>query len=468
MISQSSVTNWHFLFLLFVFFLFISQNSLASSDCSGKFQGETVSQSEVDQLLSLHAELLDELKKEKIQRSELFTDTRYLNLCGAVLDDMQFEGKNLRYANLQAAKLNKANFYLANLEDGNLQYIVANKAVFSFSNLENADLSFGELPGAYFNYSNMANTLLTFANLDDAELYNTDLEGAILNATSARNATFFSANLHQADLAQADFTGSLFRNAILTVASVDLANFTGAELGGAKGLRLLPLVEESLYPVGLYEQRNMLWASGFKQEARELNYLFQHHQIHARLSNEDVGSITELSILAWLNQYWDKFAALTAIIAFELTTDWGLAPSLALLELGIIIVLMGLVYWIGLLYQAKLFITRSVKSWSPEGEHFQEGDFYSVDVRRFLAEKSMSNTGYQINLFRISLYFSLVSAIHIGWKDFNLGTWVSRIQSEPYTFHAKGWARTVSGLQSLVCIYLIVIWALTQFSLFFE
>jgi len=464
--NQSLFANRCSLPLLFCFCLFISQNSLASSDdCTGKYKGETVPQSEVDRLLSLHAELLDDFEKEKTQYSELFGDKRYLNLCGADLDNIQFEEKNLRYANLQKAKLNKANFYLASIEGGNLKGIIANEAIFSSSNLENADLSFGLLEGAYFNGSNMANTSLKFANMDGAELDHAYLKGATLIETSIRNASLIFADLDQADLAKADLTGSLLRNATLTVANVNYTNFTNVKLGGAKGLHLLPIAEESLYPVGLYEQKNSLWASGFKREARELNYSFQHNQTHARLNNDDIDSA---SIVDWLNQHWDKFTALTAIVAFELTTNWGLAPSLALFELGIIIILMGLVYWVGLLYQAKLLITRSVKSLSTEGERYQEGDFYSVDVRRFLAEKRLSDAGYQVALFKIALYFSLVSAVHIGWKDLNLGTWLSRMQSEPYTFHAKGWVRTISGLQSLVCIYLIAIWVLTQFSLFFE
>jgi hypothetical protein len=59
--------------------------------------------------------------------------------------------------------------------------------------------------------------------------------------------------------------------------------------------------------------------------------------------------------------------------------------------------------------------------------------------------------------------FSLLSAFHIGWKEFNVGSWIARIQSREYVLRATGWVRVVSGLQSLLSVYLLAIWALTYF-----
>ena len=60
-------------------------------------------------------------------------------------------------------------------------------------------------------------------------------------------------------------------------------------------------------------------------------------------------------------------------------------------------------------------------------------------------------------------YFSLLSAFHVGWRDFNVGNWISRIQPSEYTLHATGWVRVVSGVQSLISVYLLAMWVLTQF-----
>ena len=65
--------------------------------------------------------------------------------------------------------------------------------------------------------------------------------------------------------------------------------------------------------------------------------------------------------------------------------------------------------------------------------------------------------------FGYAAYFSLLSAFHIGWRDLNVGTWISRMQPREYALRATGWVRFVSGLQSLMSVYLLAIWALTYF-----
>ncbi len=69
--------------------------------------------------------------------------------------------------------------------------------------------------------------------------------------------------------------------------------------------------------------------------------------------------------------------------------------------------------------------------------------------------------GYKIILY--GFYFSILSAFHIGWRDLNVGSWISRIQPREYTLKATGWVRVVSGVQSLISIYLLALWVLTQF-----
>jgi hypothetical protein len=62
-----------------------------------------------------------------------------------------------------------------------------------------------------------------------------------------------------------------------------------------------------------------------------------------------------------------------------------------------------------------------------------------------------------------ALYFSVLSSIHIGWRELDAGSWICRIQPGEYVLRASGWVRTVAGIQSLISIYLIAIWALTYF-----
>src|SRR5262245_12278124 len=60
-------------------------------------------------------------------------------------------------------------------------------------------------------------------------------------------------------------------------------------------------------------------------------------------------------------------------------------------------------------------------------------------------------------------YFSLLSTFQIGFREFSVGTWLSRAQPRNFVLESVGWVRTVSGLQSLLSVYLLAMWLLTYF-----
>ncbi len=62
-----------------------------------------------------------------------------------------------------------------------------------------------------------------------------------------------------------------------------------------------------------------------------------------------------------------------------------------------------------------------------------------------------------------AFYFSALSAFQIGWRDLNVGSWLARLQFREFGLRARGWVRFVSGLQSLLSVYLLAMWALTYF-----
>lgn len=64
---------------------------------------------------------------------------------------------------------------------------------------------------------------------------------------------------------------------------------------------------------------------------------------------------------------------------------------------------------------------------------------------------------------RLAFYFSLLSAFNIGWRELNVGTWITRIQKREYNLRATGWVRMLSGIQALLSVYLLALWALTYF-----
>ena len=66
------------------------------------------------------------------------------------------------------------------------------------------------------------------------------------------------------------------------------------------------------------------------------------------------------------------------------------------------------------------------------------------------------------------LYFSLLSTVHIGWRDLNVGNWIARMQPREYAVGRSGWVRVVSAVQSLLSVYLLALSVLTYFGRPFE
>jgi hypothetical protein len=65
-------------------------------------------------------------------------------------------------------------------------------------------------------------------------------------------------------------------------------------------------------------------------------------------------------------------------------------------------------------------------------------------------------------------YFSLISAVNIGFRRLHPGDWIRRLQTPEYSLEAVGWVRVVAGAQALLSVYLLMVWVLTQFGQPFE
>jgi hypothetical protein len=61
------------------------------------------------------------------------------------------------------------------------------------------------------------------------------------------------------------------------------------------------------------------------------------------------------------------------------------------------------------------------------------------------------------------LYFSVLSAFHFGWRDLNIGNWIGRASPDEYVLRPIGWTKVASGIQALLSVYLLAIWALAYF-----
>ena len=156
-------------------------------------------------------------------------------------------------------------------------------------------------------------------------------------------------------------------------------------------------------------------------------------------------------------------------LAFNLTCKYGLDYGRPLRVLGPMILLFGLVYAIALRGRGHGAIWRV---WQSDRIRKDQGQ---SDPERLSWEPvnvpENSPRSFFFRLWRalgLGLFFSLVSAFQIGWRELNVGNWITRLQPRQYTLQATGWVRVVSGAQSLLSVYLLALWVLTYFGRPFE
>jgi hypothetical protein len=151
-----------------------------------------------------------------------------------------------------------------------------------------------------------------------------------------------------------------------------------------------------------------------------------------------------------------------------------MSPGRALQMLELLIVLFSVPYMVAVTTrrEAGIWIV-----WLPERVHKAAGEVNPVRVTSaflFSPLKMWAASRWQRGLLRglsvmlIGLYFSLLSAFSLGWRELNIGTWIARVQPHEYTLRPTGWVRMVSGIQSLLSVYLLALWVLTYFGRPFE
>jgi hypothetical protein len=161
-----------------------------------------------------------------------------------------------------------------------------------------------------------------------------------------------------------------------------------------------------------------------------------------------------------------KTESLFTYILFELPSGYGMVPARALWGLLGFIPCFAFFYWIALQHAS----SRSGLWMIVPADRLTKGRGQErvLRIRPPAAKTWKGRFMGEFRLFRTSFYFSLLSAFHLGWREFNVGTWVARMQPREYTLRATGWVRTVSGVQSLLSVYLLALWILTYFGRPFE
>jgi uncharacterized protein YjbI with pentapeptide repeats len=274
------------------------------------------------------------------------------------------------------------------------------------------------------------------ANFSEVYLHKADLRKAVLP----------KADLSRVDLSQADLSDADLKDCILDSAKLPLIFEPKAgsppyipSIAGLPNLSALTFIKS---PHGLVDLREGFKKLGYREQEREITYAIRHTQ-RRKLWNDKGSSL------------WKKMESLFYYLFFEITCKYGMYPGRPLVLLIPLIIIFTIPYTIVLK--------------SPPGKDGIWKVWIPERARKDLGAKNP----YRLNLrfysaLGFGFYFSILSAFSIGWRELNVGNWIARIQRREYTLRATGWVRTVSGIQSLISVYLIALWVLSYFGRPFE
>jgi uncharacterized protein YjbI with pentapeptide repeats len=411
-------------------------------------------------------------------------DLREANLRGSELSGVALTGADLRKANLAGAKLFRAvlsGAYSSEAKPGAVidawaatdmsEGYIAGRfwSILSAANLTEADLTGANLAGADLGRANFAGANLTGADLADARVSHANLTGADLTGANLRNADLTGADLTGANLSRANLTGADLTEVNLRGARLSLADFTRANLAvvnfepvtdslqavlAIETARNLSRLTYRNAPTALIALRERFVKGGFRDQERQLTF--------AKLRSQRA--------LGWSEGGVRSIEAVFSYVAFELPCGYGRDYGLPLRILGISILMLAGVYTFvmrnpgatGALWR----VWSSDRIRTDEGQSAPERLRWEPPARPGEPRRSLAvRFGRALGL---GLLFSLLSAFQIGWRELNVGNWITRLLPREYTLKASGWVRIVSGLQSLLSVYLLALAVLTYFGRPFE
>lgn len=317
-----------------------------------------------------------------------------------------------------------------------------------------ADLSATWLKGADLGGANLRDASLRYARLESADLSGADLEGADLSAAMLKHAQLILTDLENADLGGADLEGALLISTIVTNAHFAYASLHEAlyepaspppngHVEGIEGLASVILSPGK--QSGIVQLRELLRDAGLRDLEREATFAIERNKA------QDARR---------LGKPFERLGGLLKLIFFEWTTGWGLYPERAL------VILLGLMTGLTIVYTVPI-------AQPPYQSRAQHGIYRIWPSGRLNPQSGATGIADRTRAERLTaswpaaiawaFYFSMLSAFHIGWRDLNVGTWLSRMQFTEFALRGRGWVRFVSGLQSLISVYLVAMWILTYF-----
>ncbi|MBF0551881.1 MAG: pentapeptide repeat-containing protein [Deltaproteobacteria bacterium] len=401
-------------------------------------------------------------------------DLERADLTKAILQNANLSGTFLWRANLSSAYIVSANLSSAYLKGANVSHALLSRANLSYAILAGADLSYANLWLA-----NLSNANLSHANLSHANLSHADLSHANLSHAKLKDAKLKDANLKDAHFKDADLSHLLFEPRPGSLPDL-------LSISTAKNIHLLRF--RLLY--ALVELREAFKKAGFRDQERAVTYALKHGEMINKLNelyldtdllnlNPPYEYLSKLSDdilkyplagrkndIPFSKFIWEHAGAWAKFWMFEATCDWGMSP---LRPVVILLVFIPIFFW-G--YLTAIFLGEENGIWvvwHPDRVNLDMGVEYPKMLvwRKWGVLESGRMFGIWQAIF-FAFYFSILSAFNINWRGLKVGTWIRQMQRHEYSLRASGWTRVLSGVQSIISVYLLALSVLSYFGRPFE
>ncbi|MFH1036194.1 MAG: pentapeptide repeat-containing protein [Pseudomonadota bacterium] len=350
-----------------------------------------------------------------------------------------FRKEERRRADLHGVKLRLVDLSRSNFDAADLRWSDLRSSELCAANLMGANLHGSILSGADLHGANLYQANLSEAKLWWTDLSMTDLTGAKLSMTDLSSpklgrfkemGQFFpviSLN-KKVNSSNTNLRGAIFEPDTSTPLD-DNGRPNGKpwwpELSGFASTDYLWQLVYIDNPQPLTVLRDKLKQDGFLPAAHQLTHALRHNK-----GGVGIDSHVAYYFIAW-------------------PTQWGLNPMRPILFMFLLILPFYFFYW------TALYRSDSAGIWM----------IWNTDSLRRPPHQPMK----QLLKFEngvsefYAIYFSVLSAFHIGLKGLDVGNWITRMQPREYTLRATGWVRVVSGIQSLISVYLLALAVLTYF-----
>jgi len=347
------------------------------------------------------------------------------------------------------------------------------------AHLEDAVLDDADLRGADLTQVNLNRASLQHANLTGAWLHYAYLDHAILVNAKMIRTDLWLANLSGASLSGADMTDAKLRETELAGAWMPATTLNGTifepnslpKLKGFAAARDLKLVTYQDSPDALVQLRKQLEDGGFRDQERKITYALKRREAElswAKCRSRKLQDEDETRAILWSSD--SVVANLASFILnnafFDWTCQYGMSPGRPLM-LGLLVWLIcSALYFIILQHRGEDGLYRVYEpDFRKDAATDRRFDNLSISsVTRFRGRRRLLQfLRDEWLLLRASLFFSLMSAFNIGFRDINFGRWLRLLTRQEFDIKAVGWARVIAGWQSLISVYLIALWVLTYF-----